>query len=275
MERRKYLHVLNSWPRFFYKFRAFPSEDRLRSLIVKGEIYLSSPRDFNDPFDMRGKIVIKGGFKALRRKLSTLPIGEKMRRTALRDARVGVSVEGLEGYVTRMFMPIERFDELIGRQGVHCFASRTQGDRLSGPRSNLMWSHYGDSHKGFCLQYAVHEDPILVQAARVKYASQYPIINWLSDHFADDVLKCVTQKDECWKYESEWRYVKGDSARQLISLNRRALKSVILGAEAQRSDIDSVVRLVEERLSLSGVSTDVYIASRSPDKYRVCISRLT
>ena len=65
LERRKFLHIHNSWPRFFYKFRAFSSEDRLRSQIVRNEIFLSSPRDFNDPFDMRGMLVIKGGIDAL------------------------------------------------------------------------------------------------------------------------------------------------------------------------------------------------------------------
>ena len=274
IERRKYLHLENPWPRFLYKFRDTRQEDRLRSLIVRSQVFLSSPRDFNDPFDTRGKLVIRGGIDALIRKFKSFPMDKKTLRTASRDARNGVEVEGLEGYVSRMFRPSENFDELMGEQGVHCFASRTRGERRSGPRSNLMWSHYGDSHKGLCLQYAVHEDPVLVQALKVNYASEYPLVNWLSDSFRNDIVNCIWQKDECWKYEGEWRYVQPQSARKLISLRKRALKSVILGAESTRSSIDLIRQLAQERESVSGVKTDLYKAERSTDRYQLTFRRL-
>jgi hypothetical protein len=274
LERRKFLHIHNSWPRFFYKFRAFCCEDKLRSLIVRGEIFLSSPRDFNDPFDMRGMLVIKGGIDALIKKYKALPMSEKARRKAIRDARNGVKAEGLEGYVSRTLRTMNQFDKMIGEQGVHCFASRDTRRRLSGPRSNLMWSHYGDSHKGFCIQYAVHADPAFVRSARVDYASEYPTINWLSDTFSNDVLKCVTQKDRCWEYESEWRYIRPNSARQLVSINSWGLKSVIIGAEATRASVEQIMQLTQERDSAMGVKTNVFLAARSTTQYRLSFSRL-
>lgn len=102
LERRKFLHIHNSWPHFFYKFRAFSGEDRLRSQIVRNEIFLSSPRGFNDPFDMRGMQVIKGGINALISKYKALPMNNDARRKAIKDARNGVKAEGLAGYVSRM-----------------------------------------------------------------------------------------------------------------------------------------------------------------------------
>ena len=274
LERRKFLHIHNSWPRFFYKFRAFSSEDRLRSQIVRNEIFLSSPRDFNDPFDMRGMLVIKGGIDALIRKYKALPMNNDVRRKAIKDARNGVKAEGLAGYVSRMFRPLNQFDEMIGEQGVHCFASRDKGVRLSGPRSNLMWSHYADSHKGYCLQYSVHTDPVFVRSVRVGYASEYPVINWLSDSFPNDVLKCVTQKDRCWEYESEWRYIRPNSAKQLLSINGSGIKSVIIGAEATPASIELVMQMAQDRDSATGVKTNVFLAKRSTTQYRLSFSRL-
>jgi len=119
LERRKFLHIHNSWPRFFYKFRAFSSEDRLRSQIVRNEIFLSSPRAFNDPFDMRGMLVVKGGIDALIGKYKALPMNNDVRRKAIKDARNGVKAESLAGYVSRMLRPLNQFDEMIGEQGVH------------------------------------------------------------------------------------------------------------------------------------------------------------
>lgn len=274
LERRKYLHIQNSWPRFFYKFRAFSGENRLRSQIVRNEIFLSSPRDFNDPFDMRGMLVIKGGINALIRKYKALPMNNDVRSKAIKDARNGVKAEGLAGYVSRMFRPLNQFEEMIGEQGVHCFASRDKGTRLSGPRSNLMWSHYADSHQGYCLQYSVHTDPVFVRSVRVCYASEYPVINWLSDSFPNDVLKCVTQKDRCWEYESEWRYIRPSSARQEQSVNSSGIKSVIIGAEATPASIELVMQIVQERDYEFGVKTNVFLAKRSTAKYRLSFSKL-
>jgi hypothetical protein len=274
LERRKFLHIHNSWPRFFYKFRAFSGEDRLRSQMVRNEIFLSSPRDFNDPFDMRGMLAFKGGINALIRKYNALPISKDARRKAIKDARNGIKAEGLERYVSRIFRPLNQFDEMIGEQGVHCFASREKGVKLSGPRNNLMWSHYGDSHKGYCLQYSVHTDPVFVRSVRVRYASEYPVINWLSDSFPDDVLKCVTQKDKCWEHECEWRYIRPDTAKQLFSINGSGIKSVIIGSEATPASIELVMQMAQERDSVLGVKTHVFLAERSRTQYRLSFSRI-
>ncbi len=275
LERRKFLHIHNSWPRFFYKFRAFSSEERLRSQMIRNEIFLSSPRDFNDPFDMRGMLVIKGGIDALISKYETLPMSKDVRSKAIMNARNGVKAEGLAGYVSRMLRPLNQFDEMIGGQGVHCFASRDKRVRLSGPRSNLMWSHYGDSHKGYCLQYSVHTDPVFVRSVRVGYSSEYPVINWLSETFPCDVLKCVTQKDKCWEYEGEWRYIRPNSAKHLLSINRSGIKSIIIGAEATPASIELAIKMARERDSAMGVRTNVFLAKRSTTQYRLTFSRLT
>jgi hypothetical protein len=223
---------------------------------------------------MRGMLVIKGGIDALIGKYKALPMNNDVRRKAIKDARNGVKAEGLAGYVSRMFRPLNQFDEMIGEQGVHCFASRDKGVRLSGPRSNLMWSHYADSHKGYCLQYSVHTDPVFVRSVRVGYASEYPVINWLSDSFPNDVLKCVTQKDRCWEYESEWRYIRPNSAKQLLSINSSGIKSVIIGAEATPASIELVMQMAQDRDSATGVKTNVFLAKRSTTQYRLSFSRL-
>ena len=274
LERRKFLHICNSWPRFFYKFRPFSGEDKLRSQIVKSEIFLSSPRDFNDPFDMRGMLIVKGGIDALIRKYKAFPMSKEARNKAIKDARNGVRAEGLEGYVSRIFRPVNQFDQMIGEQGVHCFATRDKGLRLSGPRNNLMWSHYGDSHKGYCLQYSVHTDPIFVSSVRVGYASEYPAINWLSDTFGNDVLKCITQKDKCWEYESEWRYIRQNSAKQLLVTNSCGVKSVIIGAEATHESIKLVMQMVQEKESATGVKTNVFLGKRSTTQYCLSFTKL-
>src|SRR5205809_3828745 len=53
------------YPRFRYKFKALASdagEDRakqLRDILIESLLWLSSPRDFNDPFDMTARITFE------------------------------------------------------------------------------------------------------------------------------------------------------------------------------------------------------------------------
>ena len=273
-ERQKYLHTQYNWPRFLYKFRTTENADWLRSLIVDNTLYLNSPRDFNDPFDMRGSLVIKGGIDALIARYRELPGDARILKRAIADARRGVAIEGLQAYVTRTLNPQSEFEGMIKEQGVHCFSSRIARERLSGPRSNLMWSHYADSHKGLCLQYEVARDAVLVSAVKVEYGFGYPEINWLSPEFPNEVLKCVTTKDKCWEYEGEWRYIQGGAAKSLIQVDKYSLAGIIMGSEASKETVELVRQLVAERASKTGAQTKLYKAARSTSEYRLHINLL-
>lgn len=273
-DRRKYLHIQYNWPRFLYKFRTTENADRLRSLIVDNMLYLSSPRDFNDPFDMRASLVIKGGVDALIRSYRERPGDARIPKGAIAGVRQGVATEGLQAYVTRTFNPQSKFERMIKEQGVHCFSSPITGERLSGPRSNLMWSHYADSHRGLCLQYEVARDPVLVCAVKVEYGLGYPEINWLSPEFPNEVLKCVTTKDKCWEYEGEWRYIQGGAAKSLIQVDINSLAGIIIGSEASKGTVELVRQLVAERASKTGAQTKLYKAARSASEYRLHINLL-
>jgi hypothetical protein len=48
----------NSFPRFIYKYLNPDIKDEwLRNYLIDSKIYLSSPADFNDPFDMKMDVI--------------------------------------------------------------------------------------------------------------------------------------------------------------------------------------------------------------------------
>src|SRR5262249_779046 len=64
-------------PRFLYKFRTFDPRDstsvyRLKDLIVRSRFWLSSPLDFNDPFDMSAKVEVDGSIREKRLRLEEM-----------------------------------------------------------------------------------------------------------------------------------------------------------------------------------------------------------
>jgi hypothetical protein len=63
-----------------------------------------------------------------------------------------VKSQGIQGYLERHQTPMH-FRKLLDSSGVISFSSSRAKEKGSGPRNILMWSHYGDSHRGLCFQF--------------------------------------------------------------------------------------------------------------------------
>lgn len=82
-------------------------------------------------------------------------------------------------------------------------------------KNRLMWSHYADAHKGFCIEYdfnVINNDNDYAFILPVIYSNIRPKFPWrvIMDEnvqntpFADIMIALLT-KDEAWSYEREWR----------------------------------------------------------------------
>ena len=78
-ERRLFMskRITPKLSRFIYKYRPVDLNDatsieRLRDILVKSKLWLSSPEDFNDPFDMSAKFTISGTGLEKRKRLYDL-----------------------------------------------------------------------------------------------------------------------------------------------------------------------------------------------------------
>lgn len=83
-----------------------------------------------------------------------------------------------------------------------------------------MWSHYADSHKGFCIEYdltKVDFNKNQFVLFPVKYSHKRPPIPWTSmlnnnetsinKKVLYDIIMSVLTKDDIWSYENEWRFI--------------------------------------------------------------------
>lgn len=126
------------------------------------------------------------------------------------------------------------------RNGV--FSTTTEGDHV------LMWSHYGDYHRGFRMEL----DPLAaftnasgtpIAPVRVVYRDDLPASK--VDHLPNPAL----YKHTHWTYEAEWRYVRdvekdppsqGSVDLRLYPVNPEAVKSITFGIafdEVSKSDL--------------------------------------
>ena len=84
-----------------------------------------------------------------------------------------------------------------------------------------MWAHYGDKHRGICLEFDVWQ-PNLSSAIRVQYRETYPTFP-LDD--GTDISPFYTKSAE-WAYEEEYRLIAQEKEHAfgletLITENRR------------------------------------------------------
>ncbi len=133
-------------PRKFYKYRSMGSIGN-NELFEKNEIYFSNPAEMNDPFECRPVLTADTSPQAMtaylkyleRKHLSGTPCEE--RRKLLRDA------------ARRISSPEEREDLhnwTVNKYGFYCLSEL--------PDHPLMWAHYADMHRGFCVEFDTEAD---------------------------------------------------------------------------------------------------------------------
>lgn len=168
----------------YYSFRGF-SPYSLKD-IEEETISLAHPREFNDPLDtilvywLNEEIKKNSGDNLqLRYRLLMKKVAEHIK---IRCLISGKTLDGVD-------IPVEDLNV-------------------------LMWSHYADSHKGFCVKYEFNSELFdrsrftqgnkLFMVDKIKYSNSIKIDNEPSIRMA------LLEKSDFWNYENEMRFVSFD-----------------------------------------------------------------
>lgn len=90
------------------------------------------------------------------------------------------------------------------------------GSLCTSYKNRLMWSHYADSHKGFCIEYDFSEVKGEGLLLPVYYSNNRPLFP--AQIVSEGIDKCMPElyrqvmlgiltKDRVWEYENEWRII--------------------------------------------------------------------
>lgn len=261
-------------PKKVYRYQGI-SALTIKSLC-HDELYFAAPAGFNDPHDCKPTVESDSDKKTLRRILSKLVKHRVAAETlgALRNARIqGTKAEAhaqrsseqiarrwLENIAYNATNP-ERGDnkeeaecwllaneiqrELLMQydRGVCCFS-----EAVDNP---LLWSHYGDQHRGMCIGYGLNRIPE-PKLHKVVYGGSRTLSTTLiaralleKEHEAQALLDrdILLRKAPSWRYEREWRLLgeRGaqDSCLELVDLTfglrcPEALKYTLISALTPR-----------------------------------------
>ena len=258
-------------PGRLYKYRGFSR--RTVDMVVGDNLHFADPGTFNDPLDTRPYLDIDIADGELEGILRTLV--ERRVEAEMRGAAKAMKVKGA------------RTDELIRRRGrneadrvvadIDYHATNPDYEPVSHKRElyrqaiesevlgrydkgivslaeradcPLMWSHYGDEHRGICVGYSVPED-VAGDVRRVAYGggrrvevSQVAAMldgDQGAQREVDDAV--LLRKAESWRYEQEWRLI-GPRGRHGSNLE---LEEVAFGMRCEESVKYAVVKALEGR----------------------------
>jgi hypothetical protein len=244
-------------PSRLYKYQPYNVQtlDNLKEQIL----WFSKPVQFNDPFDCR---VVPSEIG---------PLGEKdwqglfeQVRAAAAEARQRLPASHPDETFRKIVKAGIRksFDENIDcfqQHGVACFSA--QVDNI------LLWSHYADGHRGFCLEFDTTYAPFR-SARPVQYADAFPplnareVVEVFSKRNPEPQMKFFFTKSRCWEYEQEWRILqpRGGTA---VPFDSAALTGIYLGCEMPEVHQEVIVRL------LAGFPAHVYEMKSAATKFKV------
>lgn len=222
-------------PEIIYKYRNWTS-DFHKKVLTKNQLFLAAPSDFNDPFDCRitknhhllntpEKIELYIN-KGINENLAFLIADRRnieFEKRQLRDR-----LKDLDQYQ-------KEFEEINNANtdrylGVLSLSSRWD--------SILMWSHYGDFHRGYCIGFdeeKLRNTGFFGKGGYVTYSDEVPSIDPFNDDVKQTSFYQTHYKAKDWEYEEEYRLTKlyfdkpAEESNRLITLPDECLREVIIG----------------------------------------------
>ena len=213
---------------WLYKFRSLGENEisNVERIFTHGELYFSPVSKFNDPFDCKPRYEWNGSENEIKVFLQRfLARNEPLLQDGALQEELGSMTKWLinpKNIQKTMPMADAYLRSELDKLGVCCFAEDWS--------HVLMWSHYAEKHTGICLRFKAKSDtPYFGRAQRVRYETEYPILNPLQKSTHDNLVSSLFHKGDFWRYEKEWRIVEFNGGCGVQRFPLHLLDSVILG----------------------------------------------
>ncbi len=254
-------------PSRLYKYQPFNTQTLAN--LKQASIWFSAPINLNDPYDCAlagvdpDKLSDSDFQAALDYVLRRRQIAPKLKAEMCPD---GTPTPQFRETLVNSLQDAFEWQRKIRREqrGIACFSEHFD--------DIMMWSHYADGHRGFCLEFDTLIMPFST-AKQVSYRDTFPSVpvNLLfADHAAghddsDNELLLdafVLTKAPCWSYEREWRVMHMEASK-LYTYGYHALTGLYFGA-AMPNEQKEIISLV-----LHGAPTQFHEMLRDDRSFRL------
>lgn len=278
---------IKSKGRLFYKYQAV--DDNLITNFKNNQLYFNNPCRFNDPFDSRIYYHHRGNrsewISFLLKQGHSKSDSEKFLDDNIRLNLY--SVEGDEIYIKDEKHIDPSYHGSIPQAMLPttcCFSETSE--------NILLWSHYGDRHRGLCLifrsvpyhnSYALYKDNenTCFLFDKIEYSDDaLESINMINaDSNSLQMKRVLLNKSLHWEYEKEYRligHIFSDSVFKGIPIryDKSHLEGIIFGLKTTQTHMKKVFDIVQRYYIEEGVDVKFYKAFEIPRKYAIEIREI-
>lgn len=265
-------------------------------VLKSNSIRFTPPNEFNDPFEFKFKINEITNFEdtlnhALNQLNDTvLTETEKYGLQDKKDEIFDATIAHLHEFEDSFN---DLFGDFFGSKAAATFYSELVD--LSGvlslsedEKNILMWSHYADSHKGYCIGFNSQHDFFNAKRSEHDEFNHLREVYYTTD-FPDKHINSLESIDVFltkaidWRYEKEWRIIKllsdadktldlNNTKVHLFNIPSDAVCEIIIGCNANDDFTKEICNLVNQRTDLSHVKLKK--AEISKNQYKIILRDL-
>lgn len=197
-----------NYPKIIYKYRSWKNKFH-KKILEDGEVYMSSPQYFNDPFDFG----VVQNFLCLdsQEKIEKyVDIGLIKHKNFLLER--GYNIDKEREFQIKRLQNLEKYQEEYELLNSEAINKNYGVLSLSGRwDSILMWSHYAEFHQGFNIGYnesKMRNSGLFGKGGPVIYSDEYPHLDPFDEHTIESSFVQTHYKSKEWEYEEEYRLTK-------------------------------------------------------------------
>ena len=245
-------------------YKYFGSTEYIDDLFDNLNIHHSAPEEFNDPFEC--KVLID----------RSLPnSAANIRQHLYKVCRMAGHTRKEASQLVSKSMREENFIDVNLLYSLNeAYAGLKISSFTTDIENLLMWSHYGQSHSGFCVEFSTSYFPFNM-AYKVTYSSGYTIVNYpLKGTY--EQLRIALEKSDSWAYEDEYRtlIVPGTNFLptdgRVYNFEAAAVNAVYLGVNISLEDRDKIINKIRN----SKIQCDIYQAALKPRDYGIVFNKM-
>lgn len=246
-------------PDKLYKYQPFDQYTLIN--LIRQQFYFSKPGNFNDPYDCDPPIKMIKAHRTLKNKKNLYANLRDFAQDKVLFDKEYLSNGIPNGKFEKEYINNPKWiKELIkAKVGVTCFSEQVN--------NILMWSHYGDKHKGFCLEFDTKN---IMEASQEKtYEVNYPKTNKYHKLSILDLLnpelleRLLTTKSREWGYEKEWRIISRIGGDKVFRFNPKALTGIYFGYDMPENYKDVIISVLSSLYVSPNVSNNLAPLPRS------------
>tara|TARA_R110000868_G_scaffold110955_1_gene299961 strand:+ start:303 stop:1070 length:768 start_codon:yes stop_codon:yes gene_type:complete len=209
---------------FFYKYRAVDDEhlDRTSRIFTHNEVYFPNALEFNDPFDSKHAYDFGGTDKEVRDYFDDI-----LKRSAPSMTR-SERRKWIATMASRSRLKTDEVHESLHNAQTTLLPQIGIFSLTKNPNNILMWSHYANSHEGFCLEFT-EANAFIARSQEIRYSDTYPVINPIQQSDKDRLFRALLTKSSHWEYEKEWRILDYENGPGIKHFPPEILHGVIFG----------------------------------------------